>query len=172
MEIVDLLKEEIKKLASEENINVSKLNEYTRIYERLKMFQVTSVQELRLGGDISNNSRNYVFEGGFGSVMQPRDNLSGLMDIFKEAVLMQKPSKRNEIDEYIFWVGFLRDVREDIHEYWCWDVDKDEVLDDLDSLVRDISMRTIELMRKRLEDNISGKSSKEKDYALIPEVII
>lgn len=170
MELIDLLKEEIKKLASEENINVSKLNEHIHIYERLKMYQVTSVQEMEM------SQRRYDFVGSTNMIAaQPRDNLGGMLDIFKDAVHMQMqnmPHKRNEIDEYIFWARFLKDVREDITGYWGWERDKDQIIEDVDKLMEDVCVRTIQLMRKKLKDNIDGKIIEENTTtAIVPEVI-
>lgn len=185
MELVNMLKEEIKKIASEENINVNKLNEYTHIYERLKLHEVTSVQELENNIQGNRQGMAYQFSGSnvitpvpyIGRPMMggPRDDLGGLVDIFKEAVHMQKNStyKRDEIGDYVFWIRFLKDVREDITEYWECENDKDKVLEDMDKLVIDVSIRTIELMRKKLENNIAGKVDEESTVTtIVPEAVM
>lgn len=168
--ITDLMKEEIKKIVNEENIDVNKLNEYTRIYERLKMFQVTSVQEM---GMMQNR---YEFIGNTAPMIGvgPRDNLGGILDIFKEAIHMQnKPHKKDEISDYIFWARFLKDIREDIREF-CYSDDRDKIIEDLDKLVADVCVRVIELMRKKLEDNIAGKIDNEEigTATIVPETIV
>lgn len=180
MELVDLLKEEIRKLASEENININKLNEYMYIYERLKLYQVTSVQE------IENDRQNMAYQFGADGIMTPaprigrpmvgvgpRDNLGGILDIFKETIHMQnKPHKKDEISDYIFWFRFLKDIREDIREF-CYSDDREKMIEDLDKLVTDICIRTVQLMRKKLEDNIAGKTDNEKIgiSTIIPEAV-
>lgn len=158
--IVYLLKEEIKRIASEEVINVSKLHEYTQIYERLKAYEVTSVQEV---GETGNDRMTYEFRHGTMMsapmpIVRPTDNLGGLMDIFKEAVLMQKP-KVDEIFDYMSWVHFLNGIKDDIMGLEC--ADEDEILENIDKLMIDITKRIVELMRKRLEGNIAvdGKTS-------------
>lgn len=153
--VTGLLKEEIKKIVSEENINICKLHEYTQIYERLKSLEVTSVQELE------NNRMVY----GYNNVMSMRtapiipDNLGNIMDIFKEAILTMNNSKKDEISGYIFWVRFLKDIRKDI--------DKKEIVDDLDKLVNDVCNRAIYLMRNRLEDDIASIPSNINPEAML-----
>lgn len=163
-ELVDLLKEEIKKIASEENINVSKLNEYTHIYERLKLHEVTSVQELEgnmqsmsyhfVGSDIMTPAPHMPRGSRMGGpVMGPRNDLNGILDIFKEAVHAQKP-KVDEISSYMSWIYFLNGTKDDLMGLEC---DTDEILENIDKLVLDITKKTVEMMRKRFEDNITGK---------------
>lgn len=165
MEVVNLLKEEIKRIASEENINVPKLNEYTRIYERLRAFDTTTVAQV----GVAVGNQNYMFDTPGIPMMQgrPRDNeIGNMLDIFKEIVYdMNKPKGRHEIDDYMFWVRFLKDVREDITGCWDWENNKDEIIEELDKLMAEVSIRTMHLMKKQLLENVE-KETKEMEKEL------
>ncbi len=162
MEVVDLLKEKIKKLATEENINVPMLNEYIRIYERLRAFDTTTVAQ----AGIAVGNQNYMFDPMGVPTMQarPRDNeIGNMLDVFKEIVYdMNKPKGRNEIDDYMFWVRFLKDVREDITGCWDWENNKDEIIEELDKLMAEVSIRTMHLMKKQLLENVEKETKEMK----------
>ena len=44
--ILNSLRDEIRKLTSDENINFGKLNEYLRTYERLKSYEIENVDSI------------------------------------------------------------------------------------------------------------------------------
>lgn len=146
--MIGLLKYEIKRIASEENINVNKLNAYTQIYDRLKSFEVTSVQEI--GYNINMVGYEHPVGMGYAPIL-PNDS-ENIIDIFKEVILTANNSKKDEISEYIFWVRFLKDIKENI------DSERLQITEDLDDLMTGVCIRTMRLMRKKLEDNIAGKT--------------
>jgi hypothetical protein len=159
MELINLLKEEIKKLASEENINVNKLNEYTRIYERLKAFDVTTVQQINTDHEL------YRFEPQMVRPMvghAPRmgtvpigNELGGIFDILREVANMtNKPKSRNEIDEFIYWTKFLKDLKKDIKD--CPMTDRlSEIWDrEINNLIYKLRRRVFTIMTRKLDESI------------------
>lgn len=143
MDLLEMLKEEIKRLASEESLNVNKLNDYTRIYEKLKLYEVSQV------GEIVEMPSFYELSGGNNiGIARPRqDNMGVIVDIFKEAIMAQYGSKDKEfqeIKEYISWVQFFRLSKIE------YEVDSN-VLVTIDNLVKKLVERLINLMEKKLE---------------------
>ncbi len=172
-----MLKEEIKKIVSEDNINISKLNEYTHMYERLKLYEVTSVQELE--NNIQENRQDMAYQFGGsnvitsvphmprgsrmgGPVMGPRNDLGGILDIFKEAIHAQNP-KIDEISNYMSWIHFLNITKGDLMGLEYDTIEEKKMFENIDKLVLDIIKKIVEMMRKRLEDNIAGKLDDNTD---------
>lgn len=165
MEVVNLLKEEIKRLASEENINVPKLNEYVRIYEKLRAFDTTTVDQVEVAAG------NYMFDTTRIPTMQampriPGDNeIGNMLDIFKEIVYdINKPKGRHEIDEYIYWLGFIENIKKNIKKYPITD-QLNEWNREVDNLTYKLYERTMGLMKKQLNENIE-KETKEMEKGM------
>lgn len=156
-EMIKLLKCEIKRIASEENINVNKLNAYTQIYERLKLFEVTSVQDMVY----NMNMAGYDHPVRVGYAPRLPNDLENIMDILKEVILTMNKSKRDDISEYIFWVRFLKDMKEDI------DSERLQITEDLDNLITNVFIRTTHLMKKKLDDDIAGKTEENTTSTFI-----
>lgn len=173
MELVNLLKEEIKRIASEENINVQKLNEYTRIYERLRAFDVTTVHQVganQFGNDF--NEQYYpVPRMNVGVVPPIANEIGGIFDMLKEVMYdVNKAKGRSEIDEYIWWIKFLKEINVDAY------LSNKEV----DGIIHTLQTRVIELMKKKLTENIENetkemeKEARKKDKVIdnVVEIVV
>ena len=166
--IAKLLKEEIIKLVSEENINTVKLNEYLRAYEnfeRLKRFETSSVEEATLFPMSDNHQMSFgAVPRGYNNV-RPYDNLGSMLDIFKEIAYDFNKPNRTEIDEYIYWSRWLDEI-EDFIGY-------DNLKDNVSGLKSKLYERAIELMSIKLDDNIAKEKAekiKTSDTMNISEV--
>jgi hypothetical protein len=166
MEIVNGLKEEIKKLAAEENINVAKLNEYIRVYERLRAFEITTVQQAE-AAIIDDSRRQYYFNDpvgvnvgaiprmGVGTVPPIVNELGGVFDMIREAVHdVNKPKGRPEIDDYIYWLKFLKDFKNSINKFDLTDRLSQTWDKEIDNLVYKIHQRIFTLMKRKLDESI------------------
>ena len=91
MDILNWLKDEIKNLASEENQNFGKLREYMYLYERIKAFETTSVEQVMSDiGHYDNIAR---------PIPVPRVNdIGNMLDIFKELSYNFNRPRINEIE--------------------------------------------------------------------------
>jgi hypothetical protein len=164
MEILSLLKEEIKRLASEENINISRLNEYTRIYDRLRAFDATTVYQ---AGNIIGD-QSYMYEPQIAiprmGVAPPRgDEISNLFDMIKEVVVdVNNKPKRSEIDEYLYWIGFIKNLKRDIKSYPMTDKLEELWDDEINNLSYKLYQRTFTLMKRQLDNSIEKEIKDEQ----------
>lgn len=161
MEIVNLLKEEIRRIASEENINVVKLNEYTRIYERLKAYNTTTVGQV---GDIITG-QNY-YEPQFavprmGVAPQVNAEISNLFDMIKEAVVDINNKPKSEIDKCMHWIGFIKNLKKDIKSYPMTDKLEELWDSEINKLSYKLYERTFTLMKRQLDENIEKDIQKD-----------
>ncbi|MGA3169253.1 MAG: hypothetical protein ABSF14_24405 [Terriglobia bacterium] len=156
MEILKMLKEEIKKMASEENINLVKLNEYTRIYERIKAYDALTVDQAisAIGG------QNYMCEPQIAiprmGVVAPRDaEIGNLFDMIKEvACEVNNKPKRSEIDEYIWWIGFIKNLKKDLKSYPMTDKLEELWDKEINNLSYNLYRRIFTLMKRQLDKDI------------------
>lgn len=166
--ITQLLRDEIVKISCKEPLNTALLNEYIRMWERLTSFEAASVdfahqlhQQDLLG---SGNMHIPQLMPQYNNV-RPYDNLGSIMDIFKELAYDLGKPKRHEIDEYMYWIRFIKDLEEDIKNYKMSDRLKELWDSEIANLRYKLYERTIELMKKKFEDNIQ-KSLEEKEKNL------
>lgn len=166
--ITQLLRDEIAKISMENPLNTVKLNEYIRTYERLTSFEAASVefahqlQQQDLLG--SGNMHIPQLMPQYNNV-RPYDNLGSMMDIFKEIAYDLGKPKRHEIDEYMYWISFIKDLEKDIKNYKMTDRLKELWNNEIYNFRYKLYERIFGLMKEKFEDNIK-KSLEEKEKDL------
>lgn len=166
--ITQLLRDEIVKISCKEPLNTVLLNEYIRMWERLTAFEAASVdfahqlhqQDLLGSGNMHIPQLMPRYDN-----VRPYDNLGSMMDIFKEIAYDLGKPKRHEIDEYMYWIRFIKDLEEDIKNYKMSDRLKELWDSEIANLRYKLYERTIGLMKEKFEDNIK-KSLEEKEKDL------
>lgn len=176
-DIINSLKEEIKKVSSEENINTVKLNDLTRIYERLKAYNVISVNDANIGVNIRDTvNENLPHMPMLIEQAVPRNETNVMWDTLKEYLheyfKMVKDNKlvNNKfprvdediyyIETYIKWIKFLKEQC-NIRQFL-----DDEIVEKNDILIVDLSSVLIDLMRNKLDENLKNlndNKNKEKE---------
>lgn len=168
MELVDLLKEEIQKLVLEDNINVPKLIEYTRIYERLRAMDVTTVQQVGLRHEGFGNEPYFPVPMNVGvGVNYPLgigNELGGIFDMIKEVLYETNKTKgRSEIDEYIWWLDFLNNNDNNVKNYLMTETLGELWEKEIDYLKYKLYERTVGLMKRKLDENIEKEKQDGAD---------
>lgn len=155
--ITQLLREEIVRISNTEPLNTMKLSEYIRMLERLTSFERMSVEQVHQQELMTDNisiPQMPVYTG------QPYDNIGSMMDVFKELAHDLKMPKRHEIDEYMYWIRFIKDLEEDIKNYKM----TDRLDNEIDNFRYKLYERIIELMKEKFEENIKKDlENKEKE---------
>jgi intein/homing endonuclease len=151
--ITQLLREEITKISNEEPLNTVKLNEYIRTWERLTSFERMSVMEVTQ--PYENMPLNMPLpQMPIYNNVRPYDNLGSIMDIFKELAYDLKMPKRHEIDEYMYWIRFIKDLEEDIKNYKMTDRLKELWDNEIYNFRYKLYERIFGLMKEKFEENI------------------
>lgn len=162
--ITQLLREEIVRISNTEPLNTMKLSEYIRMLERLTSFERMSVEQVHQQELMTDNisiPQMPVYTG------RPYDNIGSMMDVFKELAHDLKMPKRHEIDEYMYWIRFIKDLEEDIKNYKM----TDRLDNEIDNFRYKLYERIIELMKEKFEENIKkdleNKEKESKDSKIV-----
>ena len=148
--ILDELKNEIKKVSSEDVIDTQMLGELINTYERLARFNITNVDEVMASNAqgarphaIPDN--NYAFRGQNNSVMD------GLKDLF-EMFLKTEARKHNKhgVDALMVYYNFLCDLRHSDNKSIV--IDANHLSDKISEVVMDSIRESIEEYEKLRED--------------------
>lgn len=161
--LIQLLREEIVEISAENPLNTVKLNEYIRMWERATSFEKMSVMEVtRPYGDhfipqLTPVSNVRPYNNG-------TDTIGSYMDMIKEIAYDFKTPKRNEIDEYMYWISFIKALEKDIKKFDVTDSLRVLWDNEIYNFKYKLYERIFGLMKEKFEENIQKDfENKEKD---------